>query len=138
MKKILLQIEQIDTAKAINEVGTEEDGAVAVFIGRPRKDSDICEVKYIEYEVFPSMALKELEKIINNAFQKWPITDCVVIHRFGRVELQEVSIIIALSSPHREEAFESVKYIIDTIKKTVPIWKTEFYFDGTSRVYDRS
>ncbi|MBN2402780.1 MAG: molybdenum cofactor biosynthesis protein MoaE [Spirochaetes bacterium] len=138
MKKILLQKEQIDIEKAINEVGTEEDGAVVFFIGRPRKDSSICEVKYIEYEAFHSMAVKEIEKIINDAFQKWPITDCIVIHRFGRVELREASIIIAVSSHHREEAFSSVKYIIDTIKKTVPIWKTEFYFDGTSRVYDRS
>jgi molybdopterin synthase catalytic subunit len=138
MKTILLQKDPIDITKAINKVGTQEDGAVAVFIGRPRKDSNICEVKYIEYEVFQSMAVKEIEKIVNDSFLKWPITDCIVIHRYGRVELQEASIIIAVSSPHREEAFNSVKYIIDTIKKTVPIWKTEYYFDGTSKVYERS
>jgi molybdopterin synthase catalytic subunit len=137
MKKILLQKDPIDISKVINEVGTEEDGAVAVFIGRPRKDSNIQKVKYIEYEVFQSMAAKEIDKIVNDTFLKWPVTHCIVIHRFGRVELQEASIIIALSSPHRKEAFNSVKYIIDTIKKTVPIWKTEYYSDGTSRVYDR-
>jgi molybdopterin synthase catalytic subunit len=138
MKKILLQNKRINIAKVINEVGTKEDGAISVFIGRPRKDSNICEVKYIEYEVFQSMAVKEIEKIVDYSFLKWPITDCIVIHRYGRVELQDASIIIAVSSPHREEAFSSTKYIIDTIKKTVPIWKTEFYFDGTSKVYDRS
>jgi molybdopterin synthase catalytic subunit len=138
MKKILLQKEPIDIAKVINEVGTEEDGAVEVFIGRPRKNSNTREVKYIEYEVFQSMAVKEIEKIVNESFLKWPITNCIVIHRFGRVELKEASIIIALSSPHREEAFTSTKYIIDSIKKTVPIWKKEFYSDGTSLVFDRS
>jgi molybdopterin synthase catalytic subunit len=138
MKKILLQKDQIEVSKVISEVGTEEDGAVAVFIGRPRKDSNIHKVKYIEYEIFQSMAAKEIEKIVNDTFLKWPFTHCVVIHRFGRVKLKEASIIIAISSPHRDEAFNSVKYIIDTIKKTVPIWKTEYYFDGTSRVYDRS
>jgi molybdopterin synthase catalytic subunit len=138
MKKILLQNDPIEISKVINEVGTEEDGAVAVFIGRPRKDSNVNEVKYIEYEIFHSMAQKEIGKIVDDVFLKWPVTHCSVIHRFGRVELQEASIVIAVSSPHREEAFSSVKYVIDTIKKTVPIWKTEFYFDGTSRVYDRS
>ncbi len=138
MKKILLQKDPIDISKVINEVGTEEDGAIAVFVGRPRKDSNSKEVKFIEYEIFQSMAFKEIEKIVNDIFLKWPVTHCVVVHRFGRVELREASIIIAASSPHREEAFSSVRYVIDTIKKTVPIWKTEFYSDGTSRVYDRS
>ena len=138
MKKIFLQKDPIDISQVMNEIGTEEDGAVVLFIGRPRKDSNSSKVKYIEYEIFQSMAAKEIEKIIDDIFLKWPVTHCIVIHRFGRVELQEASIVIAVSSPHREEAFSSAKYIIDTIKKTVPIWKTEFYFDGTSRIYDRS
>ena len=138
MKKILIQNEEIDIAKTLAEVGTEEDGAVAVFIGRPRKDIEIQEVKYIDYEAFESMAVKEIEKIVDDSFTRWPITDCVIIHRFGRVELKDASILIVVSSPHREEAFLAVKYIIDTLKKTVPIWKTEHFADGSSKVYDRS
>ncbi|MFH0974812.1 MAG: molybdenum cofactor biosynthesis protein MoaE [Spirochaetota bacterium] len=138
MKKIQTQKEKIEISKFINEVGTEENGAVSVFIGRPRKEAEKREVKFIDYEIFESMALKELNKIVDDAFARWPITDCIVVHRYGRVELQEASIIIAVSSPHREESFASVKYIIDTIKKTVPIWKTLHYTDGTSRVFDRS
>ena len=86
MKKFLIQHDEIDIAKTLDEVGTEEDGAVAVFVGRPRKDSDTREVKYIDYEAFQSMAIKEIKKIVNDSFEKWPITDCVVIHRFGRVD----------------------------------------------------
>jgi molybdopterin synthase catalytic subunit len=138
MKKILFQKEPLITEKIISEAGTGEDGAVSVFIGRPRKNSNARKVNYIEYEIFESMARKELEKIVNDTFVKWPVTDCVVVHRFGRVEIGEASIVIAVSSPHREEAFHSVKYIIDTIKKTVPVWKKEFYTDGTSQVFDRS
>ncbi len=68
----------------------------------------------------------------------WAVTDCIVVHRFGRVEIGEASIVIAVSSHHRDEAFKSARYIIDTVKKTVPIWKTEHYADGTTRVFDRS
>lgn len=138
MKKIFFQKEPIDINKISEEIGTAEDGAVTMFIGRPRRDLNIHEVKYITYEIFESMAKKELEKIVNDAFSRWPINDCIIVHRFDRVELQEASIIIAVSTPHREEAFTSLKYIIDTIKKTVPIWKTEHYSDGSSKVYDRS
>ncbi len=138
MKKIIFQKEPLDIERIINTTGTGEDGAVSVFIGRPRRNSSTREVKYIEYEIFESMAMKELEKIVDYTFTEWPVTDCIVVHRFGRVEIGEASIVIAVSSPHREEAFNSVKYIIDTIKKTVPIWKTEFYTDNTSRVFERS
>ena len=138
MNNIIFQKEPIDILKVLDEIGSEEDGAVAVFIGRPRKDVAKREVKYIEYEIYKSMAEKELGKIIKNAFEKWPITDCIVMHRVGRVELKEPSILIAVSSSHREESFDAVKYIIDTIKITVPIWKTEYYADGDSQVFERS
>ncbi|MBN2041846.1 MAG: molybdenum cofactor biosynthesis protein MoaE [Spirochaetes bacterium] len=138
MKKIILQQEPVDVAAVLNEVGEDSDGAVAVFIGRPRNKSHDSEVTHLTYEIFESMAEKELGKIVDYAFSNWPVTSCIVIHRYGRVEIKEPSIVIAVSSPHREEAFASVRYIIDTIKQTVPIWKTEYFPDGTSKVYDRS
>jgi len=138
MKKVVLQKEILDIAGIVDEIGKDQDGAVAVFIGRPRNKSGKMEVTHLSYEIFESMAKKEIEKIIDQAFSQWPVTDCMVAHRFGRVEIKEASIVIAVSSPHREEAFASARYIIDTIKQTVPIWKTEHFSDGSSRAYDRS
>jgi molybdopterin synthase catalytic subunit len=138
MKKVILQKEYIEVGNVLGEVGTEQDGAVAVFIGRPRNHSDDFRVEYLSYEIFESMARKELDKIADEVFSRWAVTDCLIVHRFGRVEIGEASIVIAVSSPHRDEAFKSARYIIDTVKKTVPIWKTEHYSDGTTRVFDRS
>jgi molybdopterin synthase catalytic subunit len=138
MKKVILQKETIDIPAFLNKFGSEEDGAVAVFIGRPRNNSDVRKVLYLTYEIFESMAGKELEKILEHVSSRWPVTSSIVVHRYGRVDIGEASILIAVSSPHRAEAFDSLRYIIDTIKKTVPIWKTEHYSDGTSRVFDRS
>jgi molybdopterin synthase catalytic subunit len=132
MKKIMLQVEPIDIPRLLQEVGTDADGAVVSFIGRARRDSRGKTVQYIEYEAYNEMARKELEKAADDAAGRWGITGCLVTHRFGRVDVGEASIIIAVSSPHRHEAFQAAQYLIDTIKRKVPIWKKEYYTDGSA------
>ncbi len=132
MISILLQQEPIDTARALAEAGTDADGAVVSFIGRVRNQSREKNVTHIEYEAYSEMARKQLRKIVDEAVARWSLTSCSVVHRFGKVAVGEVSIIIAASTPHRDAAFQAVRYIIDTIKADVPIWKKEFYSDGSS------
>ncbi len=138
MKQIIFQKEPINIENAVKNTGTDRDGAVVVFIGRARNRSNNKDVNFLEYEIYESMAYKEMEKIVNYAVKNWSLNNCIVIHRYGRVNINEASILISLSSPHREEAYKASRYIIDTIKKTVPIWKKEFYSDGSIWITDRS
>ena len=137
MATIKFQKETINPAGFMQRAGTESDGCVVTFIGMPRKKSMEKEVLHLEYELYESMAYKEMKKIADTAMDTWPLGTCIIIHRFGKVELNEASVFIAVSSPHRQEAYEASRYIIDTIKETVPIWKKEVYADGTCWVSDR-
>lgn len=137
MKTLRLQSEPIECASAIAATGTVEDGAVLTFIGTPRRDSGGRPVEHLFYEAYEAMALKEMDKIAEEARAAWPITDCLIVHRMGRVDPGEASILIAVSARHRDEAFSALRFIIDTIKKTVPIWKKEVYTDGSEWVSDR-
>jgi len=130
MKLIRFQTEPI--AADYSEIGSGKDGALVTFIGRPRSDSNGKTVTHLEYEIYQEMAKKEAEKILDEALNRWDITDCLVIHRHGRVEIGETSILICISSPHRDEGFQACRFIIDAIKKTVPVWKKECYTDGSS------
>jgi molybdopterin synthase catalytic subunit len=132
MKKITLQNEPIDIALVMNEAGSDSDGAVVSFIGRARNNSNGKPVLYLEYEAYSEMARKQLQKVIDDAAARWALGSCILVHRTGRVDVGEASIIIAASSPHRQEAFQAVQFIIDTIKAHIPIWKKEFYPDGSS------
>lgn len=131
MKKITFQTNPIESGKIMEQIGTDSDGAVVSFTGRARNMSKGKEVIYLEYEIYKGMAQKELQKIVDIAFTKWPLSDCIVIHRHGRVNIGETSIFISVSSPHRDDSFKACRYIIDKIKETVPVWKKEYYFDGS-------
>jgi molybdopterin synthase catalytic subunit len=132
MKKIILQQEPIDIALVMTEAGSDSDGAVVSFIGRVRNSSRGKSVLYLEYEAYGEMARKQLQKTIDEAASRWSLGSCMVVHRIGHIDVGEASIIIAASSPHRHEAFQAVQYIIDTVKENIPIWKKEFYSDGSS------
>lgn len=133
MRDITFQKEKIDIEKAIARCGSEADGAVVSFVGRVRNVSGGKAVTRLEYDLYDDMAVSEMEKIVSEAGDRWEISDCIVIHRYGRIEAGEVSILIVVSSPHRDATFQAVRHIIDTIKKKVPIWKKEFYSDGSSK-----
>ena len=122
--------ETIDIQEVIKSVNDPAAGGIDVFIGTTRNRSNNKEVRFLEYEAYESMALKTLQQIVDDVQTKWNICKVSVVHRIGRVELGEASIVIAVSSVHRKEAFEACRYVIDTIKMTTPIWKKEFFADG--------
>ncbi len=125
-----LQRDPLDPGKWLGEFGNPSDGAVVSFIGKVRNKSRDKKVTHLEYEVYETMAIKELDQIAREACSLWPLHSCMIVHRFGRVEIGEASILTAVSSPHRGDAYEASRFIIDMVKKRVPIWKKEFYDDG--------
>jgi molybdopterin synthase catalytic subunit len=105
-----------------------------VFLGVVRNHHDGKKVVDISYTAFREMAEKELEKICSDVRLRWPIGDIFVAHRTGRLAVGDASVLIAVSSAHRADSFEACRYVIETLKKTVPIWKEEFYESGKAWV----
>lgn len=128
----IFQKEKILPEEHIKTFGTDADGAAVIFLGRPRNRSEGKDVSFLEYEIYNGMARKETDRIISEAKEKFGITECAVIQRYGRVEIGEVSILIIVSSPHRKDSYDASRFIIDTIKERVPVWKKEHYKDGSS------
>lgn len=107
-----------------------EDGAVAVFDGIVRNNSRGRRTSYLEYSAYEVMALREMEKLAGTALANYAIRDVRIVHRLGRLETGDTSVLIVVASAHRAAAFDACRWIIDTLKKTVPIWKKEFFEDG--------
>ena len=107
-------------------------GAVLIFCGDVRSHSQEKDVSYLEYEAHEKMALIQITKIIEQAQQKWDLHKVEVIHRLGKLAVTDCSIAIAVSTSHRNDAYEANRYIIDTIKHSVPIWKKEHFLNGVS------
>jgi molybdopterin synthase catalytic subunit len=107
-----------------------ESGGIDVFIGTVRNATKGKPVIRLEFEAYEPMAIAEMEKIIKQAAEQWPIQKTLIHHRTGVLEVGEVPVIIAVSAAHRAAAFDACRYIIDTLKQTVPIWKKEIFEDG--------
>jgi len=105
-------------------------GGIVVFEGVVRDHARGKQVRYLEYDVYEEMAEEQIRTIIAEAQQRWGVERVAVAHRFGRLEIGETAVIIVVASPHRAEAFDACRYIIDTLKATVPIWKKEVATDG--------
>ena len=120
----------IDTQEAIQFAESGNSGAVSVFIGTVRNNTQGKKVVSLEYEAYEAMAVKKMEDIAYEARQKWPIEKIAIIHRIGKLSIGETAVVVAVSTPHRKEAFEACQFLIDTLKKVVPIWKKEIYEDG--------
>jgi molybdopterin synthase catalytic subunit len=105
-------------------------GAVCTFAGVVRDTNEGRDVHYLEYEAYPEMALPGMQAIVAEIEQRWAGSRVAMAHRLGRLEIGEPSVIIAVSHPHRGEAFEACRYAIDTLKAQVPIWKKEVFADG--------
>jgi molybdopterin synthase catalytic subunit len=129
---ILLGADPLDLAAAWEAAADDRAGAVDLFIGTTRRFTAGRETLRLEYEAFGSMALSEMRRIVMDARSRWEILRCVVHHRIGTVAVGEPSVIIAVSAGHRAEAFEACRFLIDTLKREVPIWKRESFADGTS------
>jgi len=105
-------------------------GGIVVFEGVVRDNARGKQVRYLEYDVYPEMAIEQIRAIVAEAEQRWGVERVAIAHRVGRLEIGEASVIIAVATPHRGEAFEACRYIIDTLKTTVPIWKKEVATSG--------
>jgi molybdopterin synthase catalytic subunit len=108
------------------------DGAVCLFVGVVRNENRGRPVLRLEYEAYEEMALPLLEEIAEETRRLYPVTDVRLVHRLGRLEIGEASVAVAVSSPHRAEAFAACRFAIDTLKARVPIWKKELYADGSA------
>jgi len=104
-------------------------GAVVTFAGNVRDNALGREVLYLEYEGYAPLAEKELLRIASEAERRWTVR-CAIVHRLGRLELGECSVAVAVASAHRAEAFEACRWVMDTLKATVPIWKKEYFVGG--------
>ncbi len=121
---------RIDTEKLIAGISGTAAGGTAVFIGTTRTPSGGREVRYLEYEAYRPMAVRQMTAIAETALSRWPLAGVCAVHRIGKVGVGEASVVIVVSAVHRAEAFEACRYIIDTLKKDVPIWKKEVFADG--------
>ena len=107
-------------------------GAVNSFIGYVRDLNQNKDVKYLELEVYQEMAIKELSKIREESIKKWDLIDCLVIHRYGKLYVNEKIVLVVCFSEHRNSSFEACKFIMDYLKKNAPFWKKEFYTKGSN------
>jgi MoaE-MoaD fusion protein len=127
---ILLVRNRIDVDALINHVRTGDDGAIVTFDGCVRNQSHGRPTLYLDYEAYESMALAKISEIAAEVHAKLPIDRVAIAHRLGRLEIGETSVFIAVSAPHRAPAFDACRYAIDTLKRSVPIWKKEYFEDG--------
>jgi len=131
-KNIHIEItaDKIDAAKALDFVSDVSAGSVLLFNGTVRDNDDGKPVEYLYYEAYEEMAVKEIKKLIEAAYDKYDILKVCVIHRTGKIDTGEISISIGVSSPHREDSYLASKFLIDSIKETVPVWKKEMFEEG--------
>lgn len=122
--------ESLDPAPLVEAVRRDESGAVALFYGVVRNENMGRNVQYLEYDVYPEMAIKKMRDVAAEVSAKYPITGIGVLHRVGRLEIGETSLLVAVSSAHRVAAFEACHFAVDRIKQVVPIWKKEVWEDG--------
>ena len=124
--------EPLDVQQVHNLVKSPADGAVVTFDGIVRNHFDGREVRYLEYEAYAAMAEKKMAEIAAEVQIKFAVGDVAMVHRIGRLEIGESSILIAIAAPHRQPAFEACAYAMDRVKQEVPVWKKEFFADGES------
>jgi molybdopterin synthase catalytic subunit len=121
----------IELDRVVRAVTHPGAGAICTFSGTVRDQTKGVAVVALEYEAYRSMALKYLERIGGEIEARWPGTRAAIVHRIGRVEIGETSVVIAVSSPHRADAFEGCRHAIERLKEDVPIWKKELRVDGS-------
>ncbi len=131
MVKITDIITESDILDFYSKVKRDKAGAVVIFIGTVRDQTNDKQVMSIEYECYKEMAESQLLKIEDSAKSKWNLSAISIVHRYGKLSIGDISVIIAVSSPHRATAYEASKYVMDEIKKYVPIWKRERFADGS-------
>jgi molybdopterin synthase catalytic subunit len=120
----------LNVSDCVDWIMSPHAGGIDIFIGTVRDATKGKKVIRLEFEAYKNMALKEMEKIAEQAYNKWPVQKILIHHRTGVLQVGEIPVIIAVAAAHRDGAFEACRYIIDTLKQTVPIWKKEIFEDG--------
>ena len=121
----------IDTSRTLAQLKRGEDGAALVFEGVVRNQTRGRRTLYLDYEAYEEMALQQMESLAAQALQQFQVHDVALVHRLGHLEIGETSVLIAVASAHRAAAFDACRWLIDTLKRTVPIWKKEYFEDGS-------
>lgn len=122
---------EIDYTDLTESVRSHHAGAVVLFMGTVREFTGGRQTTALDYDAYPEMARAKMDEICRNAADRWPLVGAAVVHRLGHLELGDVSVALAVSAPHRQDAFEAGRFIIDRLKETVPVWKQENWADGT-------
>jgi molybdopterin synthase catalytic subunit len=124
----------LETEAAVKHVTGGGAGGVALFLGTTREEKAPGgrELLALDYEAYPEMALKQMNDLARRAREKWPIVRLALLHRVGRVAIGAPSVVIAVSTPHRADAFEACRFLIDELKRDIAIWKKEVWSDGTA------
>jgi molybdopterin synthase catalytic subunit len=122
--------EPLDVLSCVNLVTQPTCGGIDVFIGTVRDATKGKRVLRLEFEAYEAMAIREMRRIAETAFEKWPVQALAIHHRTGILHPGDIAVIIAVSAAHRDAAFDACRFAIDTLKQTVPIWKKEVFEDG--------
>lgn len=130
---VSITTDPIDVAQVLQSVQSPLAGAEVLFVGTTREVTGDRRTESLDYEAYGDMAEKKMAELEAEARGRWPLVGCAIVHRVGRVVVGEASVAIAVSSPHREDAFAAGKWLIDTLKQVVPIWKKENWADGNSQ-----
>lgn len=129
--------DMISIEQTVSKVAHRNAGAINTFIGVVRELTKGKKTLYLEYEAYESMAAKKLEQIGLEIKEKWPEASVAITHRIGRLDITDIAVVIAVSSPHRADSFEASRYAIERIKEIVPIWKKEHWENGESWIGDQ-
>jgi len=121
----------LDPAPLVEAVRRDDAGAIALFYGIVRNENLGRRVQYLEYDAYPEMAMKKMREVADEVRAKFPVLEIGIVHRVGRLEIGETSLLVAVSSGHRGESFEACHYAVDRIKQIVPVWKKEVWEDGS-------
>ena len=127
---ILLTEEKLNLQACFDFVKDPGCGGIALFVGTVRNTTQNKEVKFLDFSAYEAMAVKEMQKIAEQALSRFTIKKIAIHHAKGLMKIGDIPVIIAVSSPHRKDAFDACQYAIDTLKETVPIWKKEHFSDG--------
>ena len=126
---VALVEEEIRVVDLLAQVASPKDGALALFLGAVRDENEGRRVLFLEYDAYPAMAKAEMARIEAEARSRFPVSSVAVSHRTGRLEIGEISVGVAVAAPHRADAMDACRFVIDEVKRRVPIWKKE-HFEG--------
>jgi molybdopterin synthase catalytic subunit len=128
--KAIITRDPIRTSDVLSRIKQGEDGAAVVFEGIVRNQTRGRRALYLDYEAYEEMALEQLDSLAQRALKEFAVRDVALVHRLGRLQIGETSVLIVVASAHRAAAFDACRWLIDTLKRTVPIWKKEYFEDG--------